>query len=81
MTTESEDREDLHRPCPGQTELLCDFYINMMRGVILTQAAVIAGSPDVEATVKAQATYMRDLERRLAGKPLTLILVNDDWRP
>lgn len=45
---------DFHRPCPGQTETLCDLYINVLRGVIEHQSRLIA-----------------DLQRRVAGKPVT----------
>jgi hypothetical protein len=33
---------DFHKPCPGQTETLCDLYINLLRGVIDHQQWLIA---------------------------------------
>jgi hypothetical protein len=33
---------DFHKPCPGQTETLCDLYINLLRGVIDHQQQLIA---------------------------------------
>lgn len=33
---------DFHAPCPGQTETICDLYINILRGIIEHQERLIA---------------------------------------
>lgn len=34
--------EDFHKPCPGQSQTICDLYIDLLRGIIEHQSHLIA---------------------------------------
>lgn len=57
---------DFHKPCPGQTETLCDLYINVLRGIIEHQSRLIA---DLQRRVAGEPVTWTWIDGVMQGDP------------
>lgn len=67
---------DIHAPVPGNAPL-CEFYLLMQRDIIEAQANLILA---LQAVVGPQGSLIADLQRRLAGEPITRVFLDDAAR-
>lgn len=63
--------DDFHRPCPGQTETLCDLYISIQRGIIEHQALLIADYVRREQGTRVTRTWIDGVLQPEAHAPDT----------
>ena len=62
---------DFHRPCPGQTQTICDLYIDLLRGVIEHQEHLIRDLLRRAAGEPVTSAWLDTVLQPTRGVPMT----------